>query len=64
MFWIDHTSDSDPPREDVDFPTLLGVVAEGLFQGAICLLFALSSSLQLRGEDIGGAAEVRDGKII
>jgi hypothetical protein len=61
MCWIDHTSDSDNPWKDVDFPTLLGVVAEGLFQGAVCLLFALSSCLQLREEDIGGAAEVRDG---
>jgi hypothetical protein len=59
--WIEHTSDSDHPREDVDYPTLLGVVAEGLFQGDVCLLFALSSCLQLRGQDIGGAAEVRDG---
>ncbi len=61
MCWIEHTSDSDHPMEDVDHQTLLGVVAEGLFQGAVCLLFALSSCLQLRGEDIGGAAEVRDG---
>ncbi len=60
MCWIEHTSDSDRPREDVDYPTLLGVVAEGLFQGAVCLL-ALSSCLQLKGEDIGGVAEVRDG---
>jgi hypothetical protein len=34
---IDHTSDSDYPREDVDYPTLLGVVAEGLFQGGYML---------------------------
>jgi hypothetical protein len=64
MRWIDHTSDSDHPREDVDYPALLGVVAEGLFQGAVCLLFALSSCLQLREEDIGGAAEVRDGNLL
>ncbi len=61
MCWIDHTSDSNHPREDVDYPTLLSVVAEGLFQEDVCLLFALSSCLQLRGPDIGGAAKVRDG---
>jgi hypothetical protein len=61
MGWVEHASDSNHPREDVDYPTLLGVVAEGLFQGAVCLLFALGSCLQLREEDIGGAAEVRDG---
>jgi hypothetical protein len=58
MCGIHHTCDSNYPREDVDYPTLLGIVAEGLFQGAVCLLFALSSYLQLRGEDIRGAAEV------
>ncbi len=62
MCCIEHTSDSDYPREDVDYPTLLGVVAEGLFQGAVCLLFALSSCLRLRGEDIRGASEVRNGE--
>ncbi len=61
MCWIDHTSDSDYPQEDVDYPTLLGLVAKGHFQGAVCLLFALSSCLQLRGENIRGAAEVRNG---
>jgi hypothetical protein len=46
MCWMDHTSDSDHRREDMDYPTLLGVVAEGLFQGAVCLLFAQSSNLR------------------
>jgi hypothetical protein len=64
MCRIDHTSDSDYPREDVDYPTLLSVVAEGLVQGDLCLIFALSSCLQLRGEDNRGAAEVRSGNTL
>jgi hypothetical protein len=41
MHGIYHSADSDNPWEDVNYPALFCVVAQGFYKGTVCVLLTL-----------------------
>lgn len=61
MRGIDHTANANRPREDMDYPPLVRIIAQGFQKRQICLLFPHSCSEQLSRVHVRRAAEINNG---